>query len=117
MHLLLRADSDASIGAGHVMRSLALGRRWIAGGGLATLLGRVESERLRQRVSDAGVVLLRKVFREQLEKIERGDDPMAVVRDPARNRIIDVPREHKAHYTISGDFYAKERAVEISGQW
>ncbi len=67
--------------------------------------------------SDAGVVLLRKVFREQLEKIERGDDPMAVVRDPARNRIIDVPREHKAHYTISGDFYAKEKSVEISRQW
>ena len=58
MHLLLRADSDASIGAGHVMRSLALARRWIAGGGSATLLARVESERLRQRVADAGVVLL-----------------------------------------------------------
>jgi UDP-2,4-diacetamido-2,4,6-trideoxy-beta-L-altropyranose hydrolase len=58
MHLLLRADSDASIGAGHVMRSLALARRWIAGGGTVTLLGRIDSERLRQRVADAGVILL-----------------------------------------------------------
>jgi UDP-2,4-diacetamido-2,4,6-trideoxy-beta-L-altropyranose hydrolase len=57
MHLLLRADSDASIGAGHLMRSLALARRWMARGGSATLLGRVESDRLRQRVSDAGLVL------------------------------------------------------------
>ena len=71
----------------------------------------------RLATSDAGVVLLRKVFREQLEKIERGEDPMAVVRDPAKNRIINVPREHKAHYTISGDFYAKDKTVEISGQW
>ncbi len=58
MRLLLRADCDASIGAGHVMRSLALGRRWIAGGGSATLLGRIDSERVRQRVADAGVALL-----------------------------------------------------------
>lgn len=67
--------------------------------------------------SDAGVVLLRKVFREQIEKMARGEDPMAVVRDPAKNRIISVPREHKAHYTISGDFFVKDKAVEIGGQW
>ncbi|MFN0302388.1 MAG: Rieske 2Fe-2S domain-containing protein [Burkholderiales bacterium] len=79
----------------------------------------VIADRTNERLgtSDAGVVLLRKVFREQIEKIERGEDPMAVVRDSAKNRIIDVPREHKAHYTISGDFYAKEKVVEISGQW
>lgn len=53
--LLLRADSDESIGAGHVMRSLAVARRWIAAGGAATLLGRIGGDRLRQRVSDAGV--------------------------------------------------------------
>lgn len=40
------------------MRSLALGRRWIAAGGAATLLGRIASERLRERISDAGVALL-----------------------------------------------------------
>jgi 5,5'-dehydrodivanillate O-demethylase oxygenase subunit len=67
--------------------------------------------------SDAGVILLRKVFREQMERIERGEDPMAVVRDAAKNRIIKVPREHKAHYTIGGGFYSTDQAIEISGQW
>lgn len=56
--LLLRADSDELIGAGHVMRSLALARRWIAAGGEAALLGHIASDRLRQRVSDAGVTVL-----------------------------------------------------------
>lgn len=55
MHLLLRADSDASIGAGHVIRSLALARRWLAAGGAATFLGRIASDRLRARIADAGV--------------------------------------------------------------
>lgn len=69
--------------------------------------------------SDAGIVLLRKVFREQLEKIARGEDPKAVVRDPAKNRIIEVPREHKAYYTISGDFLAenKTETMNIGATW
>jgi 5,5'-dehydrodivanillate O-demethylase len=32
--------------------------------------------------SDRGVVLLRKVFREQIEAVQRGEDPMGVIRDP-----------------------------------
>jgi len=69
--------------------------------------------------SDAGVILLRKVFREQMDRAERGEDPMATVRDPAKNEVIHVPREHKAHYTISGAFYQKDEneKVEIGGQW
>ena len=27
------------------------------------------------------------------EKAERGEDPMGVIRDPARNRLIEFPRE------------------------
>ena len=32
--------------------------------------------------SDRGVALLRKVFKEQVERVQRGEDPMGVVRDP-----------------------------------
>ena len=72
------------------MRSLALGRRWIEGGGSATLLGHIESERLRQRVSDAGVALrplegslspaddLRRTIA-VLEELHRDVPPWAVV--------------------------------------
>jgi len=35
--------------------------------------------------SDQGIMMYRKVIKESLEKIARGEDPMGVVRDPARN--------------------------------
>ena len=52
--------------------------------------------------SDKGVILLRNLLNEQLEKVERGEDPMAVVRDPARNQCIRVPREDNAFFTHTG---------------
>ena len=43
-------------------------------------------------VSDRGIVLFRKMLLEQIERVERGEDPtVAVVRDPERNRMIDFP--------------------------
>jgi 5,5'-dehydrodivanillate O-demethylase len=54
--------------------------------------------------SDKGVILYRKLLDEQMEKVERGEDPMAVIRDPAKNfPMISVPREGKAHYVV-GEF-------------
>jgi 5,5'-dehydrodivanillate O-demethylase len=52
--------------------------------------------------SDKGVILLRQVLQEQLAKIARGEDPMAVVRDPAQNVCIRVPREEDAFFTHTG---------------
>lgn len=43
-------------------------------------------------VSDRGIVLFRKMLLEQIERVERGEEPtVAVVRDPERNRMIDFP--------------------------
>jgi 5,5'-dehydrodivanillate O-demethylase len=52
--------------------------------------------------SDKGVILLRQVLEEQLAKVARGEDPMAVVRDPAQNVCIRVPREDDAFFTHTG---------------
>jgi 5,5'-dehydrodivanillate O-demethylase len=52
--------------------------------------------------SDKGVILLRQVLQEQLERVARGEDPMAVVRDPAKNACIRVPREEDAFFTHTG---------------
>ena len=52
--------------------------------------------------SDKGIILLRSMLQEQLEKLERGEDPMAVVRDPAKNVCIRVPREEDAFFTHTG---------------
>ena len=46
--------------------------------------------------SDRGVVMLRRILKRELEKIERGEDPVAVIRDPAQNTMIELPLEkHK----------------------
>jgi len=39
--------------------------------------------------SDEGIVMYRKMLREQIEVVQRGGEPMALVRDPEKNRIIE----------------------------
>jgi 5,5'-dehydrodivanillate O-demethylase len=77
---------------------------WITQGAL--------SDRTTERLgtSDKGVILYRRLLLEHLEMLERGEDPPGVVRDPAHNQMIEVPRERTAHY-VAGDFLAvnKER--------
>ncbi|HLY66467.1 MAG TPA: Rieske 2Fe-2S domain-containing protein [Chloroflexota bacterium] len=47
--------------------------------------------------SDVGIILYRNVLKEQLDRVQRGEDPLGIVRDPARNRIIELPRERVHH--------------------
>lgn len=55
--------------------------------------------------SDKGVMMFRKVLLEQIERVERGEDPLGVIRDRARNEpMIEIQRERKAHY--AGGFLA-----------
>ena len=42
-------------------------------------------------VSDRGVILMRKQYLDDLARIERGEDPKGLVRDPARNVRIELP--------------------------
>jgi 5,5'-dehydrodivanillate O-demethylase len=41
--------------------------------------------------SDHGVVMMRKRLLNDLKRIERGEDPSGLVRDPARNHCIELP--------------------------
>ncbi len=44
--------------------------------------------------TDKGVILLRRLYRESIEAVQNGRDPIAVVRDPAKNEMIRlVPHE------------------------
>lgn len=53
--------------------------------------------------TDKGIVLYRQILLEQIEKAQRGEDPMGVIRDPARNEpMISVPREGSAFFTPTG---------------
>jgi 5,5'-dehydrodivanillate O-demethylase len=50
--------------------------------------------------SDAGVILFRKILQRELAKVGAGQDPMGVIRDPAKNEMIRFPVERdKAHFT------------------
>jgi 5,5'-dehydrodivanillate O-demethylase len=39
--------------------------------------------------SDQGIAMLRKLLDEQITVVENGADPIALIRDPAKNRIIE----------------------------
>jgi 5,5'-dehydrodivanillate O-demethylase oxygenase subunit len=43
--------------------------------------------------SDMGVILLRRLFLEQIAKVERGEDPLGVIRSEADNQVIVLPQE------------------------
>jgi 5,5'-dehydrodivanillate O-demethylase len=46
--------------------------------------------------SDKGIILYRKMIKDQLEKIRGGEDPINVFRDPAKNSFINLPHEEKS---------------------
>lgn len=53
--------------------------------------------------SDRGVALYRRVLLEQAERAMRGEDPLGVVRDPAKNTPwIELPVEKHLGYSIAG---------------
>jgi len=40
-------------------------------------------------VADEGIIILRKLLKEQIEIVQKGKDPIGVIRDPGKNRIIE----------------------------
>jgi hypothetical protein len=47
-------------------------------------------------VSDEGVILLRRMFKQCIEAVQKGHDPIGVIRDPANNEILRlVPAEFR----------------------
>jgi 5,5'-dehydrodivanillate O-demethylase len=54
--------------------------------------------------SDTGVALLRRTFKENMAKVERGEDPLGVIREP--HEVIELPCERNKFG--SGDEFATE---------
>ena len=40
-------------------------------------------------VGDEGIILLRKILREQIDTVRNGGEPLGVVRDAQKNRLIE----------------------------
>jgi 5,5'-dehydrodivanillate O-demethylase len=45
--------------------------------------------------ADRGVTILRKFVAEQIDRVQRGEDPAGVIRDPAQNTLIDLEVIHE----------------------
>jgi 5,5'-dehydrodivanillate O-demethylase len=41
-------------------------------------------------IEDEGVIELRKMWREQIDRVQHGLEPLGVIRDPTKNRLIDL---------------------------
>jgi 5,5'-dehydrodivanillate O-demethylase len=50
------------------------------------------SDRTHERLAtaDRGIVMLREMMMRELDKVENGFDPLGVIRDPAKNTVIDT---------------------------
>ena len=62
---------------------------WVTQGAIA--------DRTREHLgrSDLGVIMLRKLYFEQMERVEAGQDPICTYRDPDRNVCIELPMERE----------------------
>jgi 5,5'-dehydrodivanillate O-demethylase len=52
--------------------------------------------------SDQGIVMYRRMLDREIRKVAAGLDPMATIRDPAKNHRIDLPNERKKHHNSEG---------------
>jgi 5,5'-dehydrodivanillate O-demethylase oxygenase subunit len=52
----------------------------------------VVTDRTQERlgVGDEGIILFRKMLKEQIENVQRGFEPIGMVRDPEKNQIIEL---------------------------
>jgi 5,5'-dehydrodivanillate O-demethylase len=49
--------------------------------------------------SDIGILTYRRILKREIKKVQRGEDPIGVIRDPAKNVRIDLPNEkNKKHF-------------------
>jgi 5,5'-dehydrodivanillate O-demethylase len=66
----------------------------------------------RLATSDRGIVMLREMMMRELDKVEKGFDPLGVIRDPAENTVIDT----KLAQSLQGpEFRRNLRAAAAGG--
>ncbi len=64
--------------------------------------------------SDKGVILYRNLLLENIEKVERGEDPLGVVRDPAKNwPMIEIHRESTTGRIAGSDIMPPTKELEV----
>jgi 5,5'-dehydrodivanillate O-demethylase len=65
--------------------------------------------------TDRGVIMLRKMVEREIEKVRQGRDPMVVIRDPAKNQSIELPKEIGKDMNQDGfEFLIRRNIVGLS---
>jgi 5,5'-dehydrodivanillate O-demethylase len=64
--------------------------------------------------SDKGIVLYRRMLLRELERMERGEDPLGVIRDPAMTRVELTVEKGKQIYADGFQLVAARNAVSFS---
>jgi len=80
---------------------------WITQGDIA------DRSREHLGTSDKGIILLRSLLSEQINKVERGDDPMGVIRDPEQNVMIELPQERDKFNMGENNMYNRRLGVAL----
>ena len=52
--------------------------------------------------TDRGITLYRKMLFREVDKVAKGHEPMLVLRDPAKNQVIDLPLERQLNARTNG---------------
>ncbi len=81
---------------GRLLTSHVMNQDFVAWLGQGTIADRTKEH---LSASDRGIILMRKRFFDDLEAIERGEDPKGIVRDPAINECIRLPIVDREIYT------------------
>ncbi|MEE8518955.1 MAG: aromatic ring-hydroxylating dioxygenase subunit alpha [Dehalococcoidia bacterium] len=66
--------------------------------------------------SDVGIILYRRLLKQQLAVVEDGGDPINVFRDPAKAKAIVLPQEHIKHGNLPDGRYRPGEAGESPGE-
>jgi 5,5'-dehydrodivanillate O-demethylase len=56
----------------------------------------------RLATTDMGVILYRSMLERELAKVERGEDPLGTLRDPAADGVIPIPVERNKSFMLEG---------------
>lgn len=65
--------------------------------------------------SDLGVITYRRMLKREIDKVARGEDPIGLLRDPARDEMILLPRErHKNNHSEGFESYLKRHMMKFS---
>ncbi|MBN8850071.1 MULTISPECIES: aromatic ring-hydroxylating dioxygenase subunit alpha [unclassified Sphingomonas] len=83
---------------GNWITSHVLNQDIVAWAGQGAIADRTE-EHLGQ--SDLGIVMLRRTFDENMKAVAEGRDPKGLIRDPERNKCVELPIKHREIFTTS----------------